>query len=367
MKLHANKYLFAALLFFISFTQTAVASQINVPYDQVVFFGDSLTDNGNLYKSTLGLIPKSPPYFNGRFSDGNVWSDHIAAYYASNNITSTNYAVGGETVVLHNPVGGYLPYILSQSITSYLLSTIFRDKSHTLYIIWIGANDYLHGASDSDVEQATSDVVDTIKSNIQTLIANGGKYFLVINLPDMAKTPMGQTSGREANLTALTLSNNMKLDTAVAQIQKDNPAVNIHLFDIYGLFNDLIANTAKYNEKYHTHITNVKDDCWKGGMTFRQMQYRQEAITQQLRGQFKTLSITIPDAEKIDANQLASYIAGSPDLSSAYAVGERYSRGEVACNNPDDYLFWDFVHPSAVAHGILSNIIIDYINQAFHR
>ena len=39
----------------------------------ITIFGDSLSDNGNAFKATGGAIPASPPYFNGRFSNGPVW------------------------------------------------------------------------------------------------------------------------------------------------------------------------------------------------------------------------------------------------------------------------------------------------------
>jgi phospholipase/lecithinase/hemolysin len=45
-------------------------------------FGDSLTDNGNAYSWTRGKIPKSPPYWKGRFAEGPNWYDIVAAVSA---------------------------------------------------------------------------------------------------------------------------------------------------------------------------------------------------------------------------------------------------------------------------------------------
>ncbi len=42
------------------------------PFNDLIFFGDSLSDNGNLYNRTFGYIPKSPPYYEGRFFK---WTD----------------------------------------------------------------------------------------------------------------------------------------------------------------------------------------------------------------------------------------------------------------------------------------------------
>ena len=41
------------------------------PYSQMVVFGDSLSDNGNVFAATGGAQPVFP-YLPGRFSDGQV-------------------------------------------------------------------------------------------------------------------------------------------------------------------------------------------------------------------------------------------------------------------------------------------------------
>jgi GDSL-like Lipase/Acylhydrolase len=47
-------------------------------FDQLVVFGDSLSDTGNLSKGLGGQFPPSPPFFNGRFSDGPLWLEYLA-------------------------------------------------------------------------------------------------------------------------------------------------------------------------------------------------------------------------------------------------------------------------------------------------
>ena len=77
-------------------SQTASA----LPFTNMVVFGDSLSDTGNILISTGGAIPTAP-YFNGRFSNGPVWIDTLTAglglpagavaSFAGGN----NYAFGG--------------------------------------------------------------------------------------------------------------------------------------------------------------------------------------------------------------------------------------------------------------------------------
>jgi len=49
---------------------TAASAQ---SYNRLVVFGDSLSDNGNLY--AVSGQPVSPPYFQGRFSNGPVFTE----------------------------------------------------------------------------------------------------------------------------------------------------------------------------------------------------------------------------------------------------------------------------------------------------
>ena len=51
------------------------------PYSNLYVFGDSLSDTGNLSFATGGAVPgTAQPYFNGRFSDGPVWVETMAAH-----------------------------------------------------------------------------------------------------------------------------------------------------------------------------------------------------------------------------------------------------------------------------------------------
>ena len=68
------------------------------PFDEIVVFGDSLSDQGNLSTLTGGLIPPGNPairpfYVDGRFSNGPIWVDHLQS--DDPGLSVTNFAVGG--------------------------------------------------------------------------------------------------------------------------------------------------------------------------------------------------------------------------------------------------------------------------------
>jgi phospholipase/lecithinase/hemolysin len=76
------------------------------PFDELIVFGDSWSDNGNARILSEGLaVP--PPYFGGRFSNGPLWVERLAERLHLGHPTEsspapapslaggTNYAFGG--------------------------------------------------------------------------------------------------------------------------------------------------------------------------------------------------------------------------------------------------------------------------------
>ena len=361
-----NSYLRLLGFIFLFFVSSSYAEPM--PYNNVIFFGDSLSDNGNLYSFDYGYLPKSPPYYQGRFSNGNVWSETVMQHlYNKSYISSTNYAIGGETAIFHNPVNGYLPYSLTASLNSYLLHSIFRDRSTTLYVIWIGSNDYLPGTT--NVEQLTNDVIGNIKNTIESLIYHGGKNFLVINLPDFGKTPYGIESNMVDVLHQIATVHNNKLSTLVTDIQNGYKEVNIHLLDINTMFTDLIAHPDVYNKKYNVNITNTTTACWQGGYSARRniaKQLNDQVIAQEFEQQMKLkLKNVGPATKRLDPQEFAQFISASPALREAHEVSDRAANGEEPCNNPDNYVFWDHVHPTAVVHMMLSQYADDFLTANY--
>jgi phospholipase/lecithinase/hemolysin len=336
------------------------------PYNKIVFFGDSLSDNGNLYSLIFNILPKSPPYFEGRFTNSYVWSDIVAKYFEQNNaIESTNFAVGGETVLFHDPRKGFLPYTLLISVDNYLLRTVFRDRSTTLFIIWIGGNDYLHDVIDA--EQLTSEVTERIKYAIERLIGFGWKNFLIVNLPNLSKSPYSHAHGLDQLLTELTNAHNKKLAEVISQVQQTYEDINIRLFDLNEVLSHFWSDPDKFNKKYNINVKHLKKSCWQGGYSLSQSRISEEAVmrdieqTMQLKSSRKEV---LP--KDFDAKRLAHYITFSPDLQEAYSVGKRASKGELpSCINPDEYFFWDQIHPPAVVHTVLAQVFIDYMNQYY--
>lgn len=326
------------------------------PIKKMIFFGDSLSDNGNLYQ-LLKIVPVSPPYYQGRFSNGPTWAEHVADYfYHKSYIASTNYCYGGATAILHNPIHDSFvaPMLLEEEIDGYLLHSPFADKSKTLYTIWIGANDYLYDRQ-KNIDKLTTDVVNKISWAITTLIKQGGKTFLVLNLPDLAKPPYARENNVVERLGAISQMHNQKIAQLVADLQKQYPDVKFITFDIYSLLNDVLAHIDQYNQQYHSHVTNTTDSCWTGGWITDKSK---DDITTDLQKAFTDNNLPLP--KNANAERLRRMILQSPALATAYQLGKHHAELEP-CANADEYVFWDVLHPTAVIHKTLGQIMINFL------
>lgn len=342
------------------------AAESPASFDKIVFFGDSLSDNGNFYALLYGYMPKSPPYFEGRFSNGFVWSEYVGRYFDENyQIPYTNFAIGGQTALFHNPTNGFLPYTLTMSVDNYLVRTALHDRSTTLFSIWIGANDYLHDVSDP--VHVAKDVTDRIQYVIERLMSYGARHFLIINLPNLARSPYGHASDDAALLQIITLDHNARLESQVNKLATDHPEINIHLFDINEVLTNYFDEPEKYNKKYNLNIKHFNSSCWQGGYRLHGSQLSEQHLKTDLHYLLRqhTYSAEHAGISQQDVPQLAQYIWQSPDLRAAYTVAEYVRAGELPCFNPDEFFFWDSLHPTRVVHAMLGTRLSKFIEAHY--
>src|SRR5215470_16875898 len=167
------------------------------PFSAMYVFGDSLSDTGNVSLATFGTVPVSPPYADRSFSNGPVWAQDVAQSIGLPALTpslagGTDFAYGGaETgqtqVHTLNPTD--LPSQYGQ-----FLSQVPSPQPGALYAMWIGSNDVLDIANNSTLTpaQRQADVAAAVNNEsavIDALAARGAQHFLVLNVPDLGKTP----------------------------------------------------------------------------------------------------------------------------------------------------------------------------------
>lgn len=277
-------------------------------YNRLVVFGDSLSDNGNLYAATGGGTPTSPPYFQGRFSNGPVFTEllgfNAGRFTAGAPVTgSVNYAFGGaRTDSAANPPG------MRNQLLAYT-GAGGTFGANDLVSILGGANNIFQAfpgaAATPSTAQATMQAVALgaavdVNFLVNSVASAGAGTILVTNLPRLGTTPqfspsnplVGPNGSALADFSGTTF--NSALSAGLFTVAAANPNSNIILMDLYKISDPLAANPGAFG------LTNAKDSCF---------------------------------------NQIAMTV----------------------CANPESYLYWDSVHPTAAGHRLIAQLANDYL------
>ncbi len=292
-------------------------------YNRVVSFGDSLSDNGNLDAAVtfelaglLGFLSGSG-YFDGRFSNGPTFAELLAgnadfangessqaSFYGLGFIFnpatvegSVNLAAGGATTE-----GGELFDIFGQPVGIPSVERQIEDftdnggefSTNDLVTVLAGANDIFNADLDAG---AAASAADTQKRNLSALIEAKASTIVIANLPNLGATP--SFSGLDDRFDA-------NEDTAIA---------------------GLVA-TDTFNSQLATDV--------------------------------EELAANSPDVNLVEADLqgFLDIVIESPEAFGFTNVTQAcsFSDGTI-CSNPDEFLFFDSVHPTAAAHAFLAQFI----------
>jgi len=225
-----------------------------------VTFGDSLSDNGNLYAATGGTQPPSPPYYDGRFSNGPVWIENIAGPQAG-------WAVGVTSGNLNFAFGGARTdtTVASPPGTSAQINRFFAEGGTfaptDVVTLWAGANDIFQAISVTANQNvaAMGAVAVTAATNVATqvgqLAAGGARTILVLNLPDFGGLPQFNTTAAAPLASYTTSTYNAILKAELAKVAAANPDARILQVNIAALNQAILANPTAFG------FTNVTQSC----------------------------------------------------------------------------------------------------------
>lgn len=261
------------------------------PFNQIVVFGDSLSDTGNAQEALGSLAIDPNDYYMGRFSNGPVWVEYLAeqlqlvppvANLVSN--SGRNYAFGGARTDGSGLVSLFINDI-NEQVPDYL-NNDGGPSGDELIVVWGGANDFLDGETNVAVP------VNNLASDIADLHAAGGRNFMVVNLPLLGQTPRYVGTSDEPVFDAISTSFNSRLDLSLDTLETTLSGVEFFRVDAASLIGGAVADPGAFG------FTNVTDQA---------------------------LGLSGIDA--------------------------------------DEYLFWDDLHPTTVAHNLLAqsaaNVLFD--------
>jgi cholinesterase len=223
------------------------------PITSVVVYGDSLSDNGNLFAAT-GEPPA--PYFQGRASNGPVAVEFLAA---SLGVPLVDFAWFGATTGLGNFSDLGTPTSLgAASLPGMQLVFSNTQASLTpfldgLFVVWGGTNDLL---SPSPLDATPQDIVGRAVSNLLGLVVAleglGANNILVPGLPDVGLIPRTAAGGPAAVAQASAITDAFNL-----ALQSNLPP-GVLFFDSAALLRSAVANPSAFG------FTNVTTPCFDG-------------------------------------------------------------------------------------------------------
>ncbi len=256
-------------------------------YSTIYAFGDSLSDAGNdsLATTLTGTIPVSPPYYSqaygpvsaNTFSNGPTWVMDLSVALGlgtlSPSLTGGNdFAYGGaETGPEPQSAGGAVlaATSLPSQIVQFEAGVSRSQASGALFTLAIGANDILDilGQPTLTAAQQTADIAAAVGNEIgfvQRLASDGAKTLLVLDVPDLGKTPTvmdGAANGSNTPSAAFdALASNLaaQYNAALESQLPGIAGISATVVDAYGLIDSAVANPAAYG------VSNVTTPVWSG-------------------------------------------------------------------------------------------------------
>ncbi|CAG8527158.1 7430_t:CDS:2 [Acaulospora morrowiae] len=283
----------------------------------IVAFGDSLTDNGNLWKMSNGTIPSEKIYFQGRWTNGFVWVELVESRLGAK---LTDCAFGGALTdkSLNGSKSEKLLSIYSvpsvKEQVEGILPNITKFPPQTTFTFWSGSNDYMK-IFENNLTITPTDIIASIQNSVSLLSSSGARRFLFLNLPPIHRIPHYKSYNNLTRLQDLVENHNILLNNTISSITKSK-RIQAEVFDVWGFAERVLSDPQKFGFK------NTVDSC-----------------------------LNLNKQESVGGTGL-NKVTGTNVVSSI-----------KTCENPDEYLWWDDVHPTTKAHELLAKEIVMFLKS----
>lgn len=317
--------------------QTAFAEWPQTKEDFVIF-GDSLSDTGNRFFDTgsmntppyefvaaENLIPSLPYAIGGpTYTNGKVWVQHLVrslghpgaaqAALRSEGIAA-NYAYSGARASNAAPLPPNANRNLGDQVDLYTAAATGAGVSpETVHVIFIGGNDIAGGlflaSQGGNPVPVITNAVGSVFDNAIKLASAGAHRFLIVTAPNPGSIPAFG----------------------------GNPGAIFVGAQLTTVFNCAVAGTGPSRPFCPPQPPGVP------------------TVADALRGLFGA-EVTV-----FDAQALFDDISTNPGVYGLTNTSQpciQPSAPSFQCNNPEQYLYWDNIHPTAAVHRILANAVID--------
>ena len=245
------------------------------PFSSLFVFGDSLSDTGNLIGTgSVRPFPFAGPYDGGRFSNGPLWVEYLAAglglpgQAAPVIFGGNNYAFAGAlTGTVPAPPADPIPGVLAQAVGLWGAGGLGAPHGaadpNALYVVVAGGND-MRAARSLFTSNSVSDhlgrqaaaaaAINNLTTTLGYLASLGAKNILISTLPDLGFTPEAALLGLQtASSDATNLFNALIPNLMFAG--SNLFGLHMNLLDLGGLTNSLHNNPASFG------ITDISHPC----------------------------------------------------------------------------------------------------------
>jgi len=318
-KIHLRSY----LLLVCGFVALGIAevSHAQADYERVFIFGDSLSDSGNIYaftgetsKAPYLLVPDRPYAIGGHhFSNGKTWAERLAQDLQDNNGGKAsldspgrngNYAYGGARARANS--GSLSPSSATQ--VGMFLADYGAAPADALYVIQFGGNDLR-----------------------DALIAGASNPAAAVPILLTAVNELAGYEGVDSTIEALYAAGARNFLVANAPNIEHAPAVQMTGFGAVAGF-----------------LTGIHNGVLEGAL-------------QTLEGALPGIAI-----QRMDMASFVNEVVANPEdfgFTNVVAPCLNFlAEKDAKCDNPEEYFFWDGLHPTAVGHRAMGSRALAALN-----
>lgn len=325
-----KKILVTSALVSSSFLFPIEANSANPSYSEIYVFGDSLSDTGNVFNFTGGNIPPSPFYSDGRFSNGLNWVDYLSQDLGNNPIPTFFDVTQGASI--NNGVnfafGGALTgtFITGDDMTTPVENSLppSYPELQSLPFPLLGLQ--------SEVGLFAQNFASTANPDALYIIWAGANDYLPTDADVNLFRPLTETTTSVNNVSSAV-----------------NTLVGL------GAKNLLVANLPDLG--ITPRSLNTSDPSFYSDLS--------ESHNQGLETTINNLQLTLGNDVNLtllDTYSLINNVVTNPSDFGFTNVTQGCLL--VGCNNPNEYLFWDDIHPTTALHNFIADFALETLNNS---
>jgi outer membrane lipase/esterase len=296
-------FLRKSAVFSLALALAATAVAQNRTYTNQYTFGDSLSDNGNARAASGGTVNASAPYFGGRWSNGLTFAEQLGNSLAVGAVapTAVKSSMGfafGGATAVPEVSAVPFPPLAAQ-IQLFQSHAVAIQKTD-LFTVWMGANDILNTAPRAPANPA---LMDSAGSNAARTTATSLQTLIGLGAKNILVLNLP-----DIGLTPTGLSSGA------------------------GAF--LTRGSLAYNAEFDARLAAIA----AGAPDVTLTRIDAAALIAQIQRDYRLLGF-----DNANAGLILPATAGGG-------------------GNPDGYVFFDGIHPSARTHTLLSRVVLEALN-----